>query len=146
VNISSGGGFFSSTSISLSYTIAEMTMVQTFIQPSNMLTQGFQQPEQFTTDIEEVRTMNNDFMVYPNPSNGEFNVSLNSLFTGSFQVQIYDLTGQVIFNQNYSSSPGTNIIAIDLSRFDPGIYFLEFRSTNSDRKQERNIHKINLIY
>jgi len=44
--ISSTGGFSSNANGSLSYTVGEMTMVQTFSAGGNILTQGFQQPNE----------------------------------------------------------------------------------------------------
>jgi hypothetical protein len=145
VAISSGGGYYSAGGNSLSFTIAEMTMVQTFIQPSNMLTQGFQQPEPLTTDIAESKTMHDEVMVFPNPSNGQFNISYNALNSGDYHVQIFDLVGQIIYAQDYSAAFGPNLITIDISRFDQGIYFLELRSTDSDGIRKSSIHKINLV-
>jgi len=66
--ISSAGGFFAGGSATLSVTVAEMTMVQTFVQPANILTQGFQQPEQFTTAIEENDNIAGEVSIFPNPT------------------------------------------------------------------------------
>ena len=65
--ISSSGGFYSAGGNSLSVTVAEMTMVQSFIQPTNMLTQGFQQPEHLTIGIAENEDLQGEVLIYPNP-------------------------------------------------------------------------------
>ena len=49
--IASTGGFSSNANGSLSYTVGEMTMVQTFSANNNILTQGFQQPTNNVTGI-----------------------------------------------------------------------------------------------
>jgi hypothetical protein len=146
VVISSGGGFYNAGGNSLSFTVAEMTMVQTFTQPSNMLTQGFQQPEQLTTSIAETGAKHDEVVVFPNPSNGQFNINFNAQRGGNYQVHIYSMVGQIIYDQSYNAIFGSNIITIDISRFDQGIYFLEFRTTDPDGIQKSNIHKINLVY
>jgi hypothetical protein len=69
ISIFSSGGYYSAGDNSLSVTVAEMTMVQSFIQPTIMLTQGFQQPEQLTTGLAENEVMQGEVVVFPNPSN-----------------------------------------------------------------------------
>jgi len=146
VAISSGGGFYSAGGNSLSFTVAEMTMVQTFIQPSNMLTQGFQQPEQLTTAIAEIEKADGDVVVYPNPTNGQFNISYNALINEDFHLNIYNMVGQIVYDQSYGGAFGPNIITLDIGQFDRGIYLLDLRITDSNRNQKNSIHKINLVY
>ena len=83
--ISSSGGFYSAGNTTLSFTVAEMTMVQTFMQPNNMLTQGFQQPELIsdTTGVIESIKPSEEVLIYPNPTNGQFNVSYYANIEGS---------------------------------------------------------------
>jgi len=147
MTISSSGGFYSvAGGNSLSFTVAEMTMVQSFIQPTNMLTQGFQQPEQLTTDIEENESMVGDVVIYPNPSNGQFNISYNVKNDGNYQIKIYDLLGQVVFAETHGTGIGLNTITLNLDHLGQGIYMLELISANQKEKQKSSIHKINLIY
>jgi hypothetical protein len=144
--ISSSGGFYSAGGNTLSVTVAEMTMIQSFIQSANMLTQGFQQPEQLTTAIAENEVMQGDVSIYPNPSNGQFNISYNTLNGGDYSVRIFNGIGQVVFDQSYGAAPGPNITSFDIGQFRQGIYMLELRTTDSNGKQISSIHKINLVY
>ena len=144
--ISSSGGFYSGASATLSVTVAEMTMVQTFSQPNNILTQGFQQPEQLTTAIQENEMAIGDVSIYPNPSNGLFVVDYNATSGGDYMVRIFDMTGQVVFSQSYSAGVGQNSIHIDMSRYRQGIYLLEMSDINLNSKKNTSIHKINLVY
>jgi hypothetical protein len=146
MTISSSGGFFSAGSNSLSFTVAEMTMVQSFIQPTNMLTQGFQQPEQLTTDIEENEAMLGEVSIYPNPSNGQVNISYNAKTDGDYQIKIFDMLGQVVFAETHGTGIGLNTITLNLDQLGQGIYLLELSSGNIKEKQKSSIHKINLIY
>jgi hypothetical protein len=146
VVISSSGGFYSAGGNSLSVTVAEMTMVQSFIQPTNMLTQGFQQPEQLTTGVAETEAQQGEVVVYPNPSNGRFNINYNALNDGSYQVNIYNMVGQVVYAQSYDATFGSNTIQLEMGQFGQGIYMLELRSTDLKGKQKSSIHKINLVY
>ncbi len=146
VVISSSGGFYSAGGNTLSVTVAEMTMVKTFTQPSNILTQGFQQPEQLTTSVQENQAVQGEVVVYPNPSNGQFNISYNALNDGDYMVKIYNMVGQVVFDQTYGGTFGSNIISLNIGQFGQGIYMLELRSSDFKGKQKSSIHKINLVY
>lgn len=146
VALSSGGGFYSAGGNSLSFTVAEMTMVQTFIQPSNILTQGFQQPEQLTTAIAEIEALQGDVTVYPNPTNGPLHICCNDLSDEDYQVNIYNMVGQIVYTQTYKDLTASKIISIDLGKFKQGIYILELRSTDSNAKHKNSIHRINLVY
>src|SRR3954466_7249737 len=63
------GGFASNANGSLSYTVGEMTMVQTFSANGSILTQGFQQPNDNITGLIELsRGETGSFVLYPNPA------------------------------------------------------------------------------
>lgn len=146
ISISSSGGFFSAGGNSLSFTLAEMTMVQTFAQPTNILTQGFQQPELITTDIVEFESLQGEIVIYPNPSNGQFNIGFNANNDDDYQVKIYNMVGQIVFAKTYVTSIGLNTITLNLNQLGQGIYMLELSSASIKEKQKTSIHKINLIY
>jgi hypothetical protein len=146
VVVSSSGGYFTAGGNSLSFTVAEMTMVQTFTQPSNILTQGFQQPEQLTTGVAENEVVQGEVIVYPNPSNGQFNINYNALSEGDYRVKIYNMVGQIIFDQSYGAGVGLNTISLNIGQFGQGIYMLQLSSTDLKGKQKTSIHKINLVY
>lgn len=66
----------------------------------------------------------NSFTLYPNPSNGEFNISGN--FPTGTQLYIYDMLGQKI-GESIVLPEGNNIISIDLE-LAQGAYYYELRS------------------
>lgn len=143
--ISSGGGYTAENIGSLSFTISEMTMVETFVKGSIMLTQGFQQPEISTVSIEDVEITPCDIVLHPNPTSGKL---LLSFFSGSSSlnsVKIYNLNGTPVFYDTFHSITGQNSITIDLSRQTRGMYFLEFVTLLHGRKIV-SVHKISLIY
>ncbi len=58
--------------------------------------------------------------IYPNPANGKVNISSPERIDN---VKIYSLLGQQITDIN----PDNNIFVIDLSGFDPGLYFINMK-------------------
>lgn len=144
--ISSGGGFFSSASGSLSGTVAEMTMVQTFIGTNNILTQGFQQPEDYSISIAENEASSGEMMIYPNPTNGQFSLLFNNDGAQQHSLKIYNLVGQVVLTKKLESVQGLNTCRFDISQQGQGIYMLEFTSIDSKGKEKVTVLKINLIY
>jgi len=144
--ISSSGGFYTGASATLSVTVAEMTMVQTFSSPNNYLTQGFQQPELLTSAIQENEMVIGDVSIYPNPTNGQFVIDYKATNGGDYLVRIFDMTGQIVFSQSYGAAVGQNSIHIDMSSYRQGIYLLEMSDININSKNSTSIHKINLVY
>ena len=132
----SQGDYYEGEEMSISWTIGDLVTESVTLDRS-MLTQGFHQPillrgnsPQFAIQED---LLNEDFnerssdlesellvSVYPNPTDGVFNVSVqggNELFF----VEILDVTGKKVL----SKSSTTSISEIDLSSFDAGIYYLQ---------------------
>jgi len=63
-------------------------------------------------------------LVYPNPSPGQFTVRLNETYQGPVTLNIYNHTGQLVYQAGEKVVPGTEI-KLNLSDMDAGIYFLE---------------------
>ena len=57
------------------------------------------------------------FNVYPNPSNGILNIEINE--TGTYSVQINDIVGKLISNENINENTTLN-----LKHLNKGIYFV----------------------
>ena len=76
-----------------------------------------------TTGINKVGSIG-QVMVYPNPSNGTFNIqSANNNGLGA--IEVYNTLGQLIYQSNTASS----ILPIDLSIQNPGIYTIKVQSS-----------------
>ncbi|RAJ18010.1 T9SS type A sorting domain-containing protein [Olleya aquimaris] len=76
--------------------------------------------------VEDFNT--NSFLVYPNPSNGVFNIKTNANQT--FNLSVYDVTGKIIYTQLDVKATNTNY-QLDLSTYSTGVYFLNLESNNS---------------
>jgi hypothetical protein len=144
--VSSSGGYFTSASASLSFTVAEMTMVQTFTTAGNILTQGFQQPEDMSVSISETPVVSGEIMIYPNPTNGNFTLSYVSNETSETTINLYNLVGQVVLTKSVSQVKGLNTVNFDISSFSQGIYMLELALTNTKGEKKATYQKINLVY
>ena len=144
--VSSAGGYFTTASASLSFTVAEMTMVQTFTTAGNILTQGFQQPEDLNVSIAETPTLTGGILVYPNPTNGYFTLSYMSNENAETTICMYNLVGQIIFSKSLFQVKGLNTVNFDISSFSQGIYMLELTLKNGSGVKKVSYQEINLIY
>jgi hypothetical protein len=144
--IASSGGFYTSANAMLSTTVAEMTMVQTFTSTGNILTQGFQQPEETTVGIVEEPVVKGDILMYPNPTSGSFVLSYTNIGNSEAVIRIYNLAGQVVLEKQEMPSSGLNTVNFDISSFSQGMYILELSITNSKGEKSSSYHKINLVY
>jgi len=135
--IASSGGYLSNSSGSLSATIAEMTMIETFHATASILTQGFQQPDDATSSIDEPTLA--EVSIYPNPTNGQFSLTINASANGSATVRIYDLLGQTVKQQEISISNGVNRLMFDIRGCSAGIYMLYYRDQTGSKTIKFNV-------
>ncbi len=73
-----------------------------------------------------------NFSVYPNPSNGTFNLTFKPDTNGSVEVSLYDLRGRAINNYTFDdvSSSSTFSKQLELNYVDSGMYFLVVKNGN----------------
>lgn len=69
-------------------------------------------------------TDENQLSVYPNPGNGNFQVSLNTGKTEKLLLRVYDATGKMIYAEKYLNTSGFPH-SIDLGNKTAGVYYLE---------------------
>jgi hypothetical protein len=73
-----------------------------------------------------------NFVIYPNPSNGNFTVKPNvtaSTKEKVYQIKITDLSGKAVFSQQ--TIPLESNYQLDISQYNAGIYFLSITVGNS---------------
>ena len=75
---------------------------------------------------------NTSFSVYPNPSNGDFNISLTSLNAEMLTLTVNNIVGQTVVTKQVRVAGQTNE-TISLAGFDKGVYFLTI--DNNKEKQ-----------
>lgn len=125
--ISSAGGSFSTTGLSVDWTLGE-PVIGTGTGTGLILTQGFQQGNLLGTDVpndpEEIST---DLKMYPNPAINKvyFNLS-NKEVKGAFIVEVFDVTGRKVL---YKDLGQFNQETMDLSvaSLRSGIYLVKVK-------------------
>lgn len=72
-----------------------------------------------------IESLNNDLIsgIYPNPSNGLFNITA----VNSLSIEVYDALGQLVKIENINSGTTT----IDLSDKEKGLYFIKLKHNNN---------------
>lgn len=71
---------------------------------------------------------NAEVVVYPNPATENVSLILNNMNANSSTVQILNLNGQVLFNENYVGSSNFEVKNIPVSSFDTGVYLVKVKS------------------
>jgi hypothetical protein len=79
-----------------------------------------------TTALANETFLENQFSIYPNPSKGSFTIEFKEL-ANSFSVEVYDVTGKTIFENNYDQSANPSQM-INLDNVNRGIYFINVKS------------------
>ncbi len=75
------------------------------------------------TSIEEIESI--DFVIYPNPNNGEFNIEVNENVNS---IQIFDNTGKLVYVSNEVTE---GILNIDLTEVERGAYIVKVISNTT---------------
>jgi hypothetical protein len=122
--VSSSGGFYSNTNGSLSFTVGELTMVETFQSSSGILTQGFQQPTSMDISVPEIDAHVN-VLIFPNPSNGNVKLSLSSEKSFHAVITVYDNVGKVVATEQLTHSGGTVEYPYNWENLAEGIYHFQ---------------------
>jgi hypothetical protein len=81
------------------------------------------------TSINAIADKNSEFEVYPNPSDGEFNLHLKSNAFLSSHVSLYDVLGKLVLEQTIDNID-TNFNIKDQS---PGVYFLKIDNQTTSK-------------
>ena len=81
-----------------------------------------------------------DVQVYPNPSNGEFNIEFNTTNNSSMSIEVYNLVGAKVWNSTVASTTGTTNVAISLGDVEKGAYLLKLTAGDSEVIKTIQIH------
>lgn len=64
-----------------------------------------------------------DFIVFPNPNNGEFNLSFDNVVSGEYVIRVFDVTGQELLKWNRFISKG-EILEMEVGELMAGVYIV----------------------
>lgn len=78
--------------------------------------------------INELNESINEISLYPNPTDGELNVSFSASKNKDMQFQVLDITGKIIQNNLVNAVQGSNLVLLDTQIFAAGSYFLKIMS------------------
>ena len=82
-----------------------------------------------STGIEKTNSLNNEFVIYPNPNNGSFSIkSINNSKISNIIVR--DITGKNIYTKSNFNSADINL------KVSSGIYFVEIQTDNNNLIQK----------
>ena len=73
---------------------------------------------------------NTNIEVFPNPTSGDVNLTVNSINNSNYRINLINSLGQVIFEKNFNFSIGTNNIQIETKQYPEGIYNVVLESNN----------------
>ena len=74
------------------------------------------------------RAMLLDFVVYPNPSDGNMQLNIVAAAAGYFELIITDGFGTILYQETIKIQTGENNIQLNLSSFEKGIYYLRLEN------------------
>lgn len=131
--IAAAGTTFTDGTSQLDWTLGETTTA-IYSSGSDMLTQGFHQPNLMITAINTVE--NTSVSVYPNPALTFLNVQLTNF--ENTVIELYSIEGKLLTTQLANN----NILQMDMTDYSAGNYLLRITSSNG-KISSYKISKIN---
>lgn len=81
------------------------------------------------TAANEIKKMNFDLNIYPNPAKETLNIDFDLIENSSVKIEIFNANGQRLSNEFYQdSNSGKNHIETNISSWDVGIYWVSVRT------------------
>ena len=86
---------------------------------------------------------NNQFelKIYPNPSNGVFNIELSELTVSEVELVLLDVSGKVFSVETFAANSNKLIVPMNISDADAGIYFIRINAGKTITKRVIVSHK-----
>jgi FOG: PKD repeat len=90
----------------------------------------------FTIDV-----VSNTLNVYPNPSNGQFDLIISNESSGTAYVEFYNLSGKLLFRKLMEVTPDANRFSIDATSYPAGMYLVKVNINGTVMKTKMMIFK-----
>lgn len=119
------------------WSVGELTMIETFTTPNFILTQGVLQPccDKVTKDPLTVMFLKGEYVLFPNPTAGLFELDLLLNVRGQLNMQLVDNLGRLIERREFHYDGCGRIERFDISRLPDGVYTLH-TTLRADEKRE----------
>lgn len=91
------------------------------------------------TGIQELNA-HTSISVYPNPTDGQFNLVVDAGQSANFSVEVTDLQGRVVYQQDLGQILGNQKQVINLADVASGIYLVKVKSGNEQVIQKLSVH------
>lgn len=86
--------------------------------------------------IIELLSSSLETLVFPNPSDGVFNLNIFHPGTGTAEVSVYDLNGRKLFSKQFRVTLNSNQFKLDLTGYPKGMYVLRINLNGSVLSQK----------
>jgi len=141
------GGSYDNTSSYYHYawSFGEMCLIETYVQPNVILTNGVLQPGTDRIVISGYTDIfgPDEYKIFPNPTTGKFEFDFNLDQRGPMTFTLIDATGKVLETQTFVYNAGglSKIVRFDISRYPNGNYTL-IASLQPNAPTRRSFFKI----
>ncbi|MEZ5048285.1 MAG: T9SS type A sorting domain-containing protein [Saprospiraceae bacterium] len=69
--------------------------------------------------------------IFPNPTTNAITVDFVSISDQAITVELFDITGKIIYQKKYNVTIGSNNLNLDMSQLSSGVYMLRLESYNN---------------
>jgi Secretion system C-terminal sorting domain len=115
----------------ISYTIGEMVLVESYKKNGLFITSGILQPSVLGNTQTGQVFLDGEITVFPNPTPNILTIQYNILQAGKMTAQVFDATGKRIITEEFIINSFSNK-RYDLSRYSNGMYVLLLQYVGDD--------------
>ncbi|MEX0986310.1 MAG: T9SS type A sorting domain-containing protein [Bacteroidales bacterium] len=138
--IASAGNYSEAGGISLSWTLGEVA-ISTLQGGDIILTQGFQQAFDGNVGF-NIDPIKWQILAYPNPVSDQLRIQFDMPETNDFIIEIQDVTGRIISQEQYKEVYPGDMIQVNMSSYQYGVYLFRISTTNRTQVRVISISKI----
>lgn len=128
------------------WSFGELLLIQAFAPPDSsvLVTQGVLQPctDKIGVSPYTVLFEAGDYKLFPNPTNGKFEVDFFVRTPGLMSLQLINAAGQVLLTKSYHYDGCCRIDLFDISKYPDGVYFVVADLKPDSNRPEDNLQVI----